>query len=396
MLPAPLRWLVGYLKFLGYCALHLPWLNKARSAAPWVIGGHRGRAYQDNSAAVHSYLTRHTDQPVIWITGSSDVFAELSSKGHRVLRRGSVEARKAILEAPVLIRSHGEGDLDPYLVKRVRPHGLLVHLNHCMNHLKAGQMHNPMVAKLSLKERQRKQRSLFLFDKLLASSEKERENFGLSLPGREQDIVLGGGAHLDSMFEAKGCTVENTLLYFPTFRDPDVQGRPPAQIIDELVENERLVQWLRREGFTFQICRHINDVVETKPLPPEFSWLPTEEVVGAMQRCTLFISDYSGLLCDYLIYDKPAVFFPYDLDAYLEVRHLYVDYEQFAFGELARDTEQLVHVLTSGAWRNMSAHTKRRDDLKKAFFPHPGGTYSKRTVETIQRLLTERKALELS
>ncbi|NDB19180.1 MAG: hypothetical protein EB027_07985, partial [Actinobacteria bacterium] len=56
---------------------------------PWVISGHRGRIYEDNAGALHSYLCAHTKQPVIWISGSEAVTAQLTAAGQATLRRGT-------------------------------------------------------------------------------------------------------------------------------------------------------------------------------------------------------------------------------------------------------------------------------------------------------------------
>jgi hypothetical protein len=234
-----------YLGFIVFLLFVYPWVRLfGKTKDIWVIGGHGGRAYGDNSAALHRFITRNGLQEIVWITHCPDVFALLRQKQLPVLKKNSLRARLAILSAPVLIRSHGKGDLDDWLLCAVRPKGLLIHLNHCMNLLKAGQLLFPGVEKLSPKTRKKRERKLMRFDYLLACSDKERENFVRSMPHLKDKIILGGGAHLDLLTEKKR-TPEKTILYFPTWREANVLG---AETVDDqirkITESPLLLSWL--------------------------------------------------------------------------------------------------------------------------------------------------------
>ena len=354
--------------------------------ASWVIGGHAGRAYADNSATLHKYIVQHTSQPITWITNSKLVFEQLQARQVKVLMRDSIQARMAILSAPVLIRSHGYADLDRYLGRLVKPEGLIIHLNHCMNHLKAGQMYSPLVERMTQKQKAKVQRKIFEFDYLLASSSLEQRNFRLSIPFKSDRIVLGGGAHLDDLNLHRDQPASQQLLYFPTFRDKEIKPEKTVdEIVQELVTNLELKTWLKESGYKLVICSHINSKtrLDVSDWDDVFQLIGIEELTDALARCDLLISDYSGTIIDALYMDKPVLFFPFDLEPYLACRHLYVNYDEFAFGDVVKSTNELVDNLVTLKWQDGSAYKDIRSRHSKEMFSRNDSSYSEQSYRMI-------------
>ncbi len=50
------------------------------------------------------------------------------------------------------------------------------------------------------------------------------------------------------------------------------------------------------------------------------------------------ISDYSSLVFEYALFEKPMLFLAYDLDDYFDYRGFYYDYHELAPGPVVRDT----------------------------------------------------------
>jgi len=362
-------------------------LTQSKEENPsWVIGGHAGRAYTDNSATLHKYIVQHTSQPIIWITNSKQIFKQLQDRQVRVLMRDSIQARMAILSAPVLIRSHGNADLDKYIGRLVKPEGLIIHLNHCMNHVKAGQMYSPLVERMTQKQKAKVQRKIFEFDYLLASSPLEQRNFRLSIPFKSDRIVLGGGAHLDDLNRHRDLPASKQLLYFPTFRDKEIKSEKTVdEIVQELVTNLELKAWLKESGYKLGICPHINSKtrLDVSDWDDVFQLIGIDELTDALARCDLLISDYSGTIVDALYMDKPVLFFPFDLDSYLACRHLYVNYEEFAFGDVVKSTSELVDNLVTLKWQDMSAYKDIRSRHCMEMFSCNESSYSKQTFRMV-------------
>lgn len=360
------------------------------NARPWVVSGHRGRIYADNAAAVHAELLRQK-QPTIWISDNDEITHMLRAQGAAVLRRNSLRARWAMLTAPVLIHSHGESDIDLFQILLRRVLGLRVHVNHCMNHVKAGDFHSPVYAQL------RGIRKWFYawlvtdFDVLLASSESEKDNFKLAFPHRADRIRLGGGAHMDTFLKLKeeGHRT-NEIVYFPTFRDDPAGKRALEDVIDRLRRSERLQQWLQEEDLQLKIGAHINTGGYALRGQGRISWLEPSEIVEAMSRAQAFISDYSGLIMDALLLDAPVMFFPFDLDAYLESRWLYHPYEKLAYGPCVHDVDALIDLLMSGQWRDLAPWAAQRKAFRDEIIPVLSPVYAQASVQAIREELAKR------
>ena len=59
----------------------------------------------------------------------------------------------------------------------------------------------------------------------------------------------------------------------------------------------------------------------------------------------LCISDYSSLIYEYSLMDRPMIFFAYDLEEYGDWRGFYYDYEELTPGPVVRTTKELLSVI---------------------------------------------------
>ena len=353
----------------------------------WVIGGHAGRLYEDNAAALHAFVNEHTNQTIIWITGNLELYQKLSDKGVEVCLKNTISSRIKLMLAPVLIRSHGYADLDSYIGRYVRPQGLEIHVNHCLKYIKAGQMHNPLVEKMSQRDQQKIMKKTTGFDYVLACSPQEQENFRLSMPSAYDRILLGGGAHLDQLVNPSD---QKLILYFPTWREkrfnPEISLK---DIMLQLTSDKQLRQWLDANDYKLVICQHINlkNMMAIDDMPSTIEFVGPDEVQDLLLTCSVLISDYSSLIMDALYLDKPVIFFPFDLEDFLKIRYLFMDYDEICFGPRASDINELVSIIVDSNWQDTAAFHQQRGLLFDKLFPHGKGGYAKRSYEKISELL---------
>jgi hypothetical protein len=389
--------MIALLRLAWDCAsffLTVPWMLPAAllvrgPSRPWVVGGHRGRLRLDNAGAFHEHLVSRTGQRALWVTGNPALLRELRARGLGAVRRNSLRARWAILTAPVLVYSHGDDDLDVLLILLRRVLGFRVYLDHSMNYLKAGEFHLP-----ALQRGRGLSRAILAwvqtdFDVLLASSETEVRNFELSFPHKRGSILTGGGAHLDVVLRGRAVPPEATIFYFPTFRE-DAAGRAQLdRVLEELAASERLRGCLQEAGLRLLVGGHINARGWGAAASP-FGTVPPAEIGSQLLSCTLFVSDYSGMLFDCLALGKPVVFFAFDLDAYRVHRNFYTPYEELGFGPLARTADELVEIVCSGRWRGSDAERAAADAWRRRIFPTLEPTYAASTHAAILREVRRR------
>jgi len=369
-----------------------PFFRKARASGnyPWVIGGHRGRIYEDNAGALHSYMVEQAKQPVIWIADSPALLKELRAKGFAVLKRNSLAARLAILRAPVLIYSHGEDDLDLFLLFFRKALGKRVYLGHCLNFLKDGEYSRPGFDKLPWIRRKIRAFLTTDFDLFPTSSPDEKKYLDRAFRFRTERILpYGGGAHIDKMLALREKTPENLLTWFPTFRDKKEEQNNVYRIINGVLKSASLHEYLEKENLRLAVAGHINSANiqgEISALHPYISIHSAKEILPLLGSSACFISDYSGLVLDWLCFGRPLILFPFDKEIYLKSRSLCVPLEDINYGPLIYTSEDFIKTVCSGIWKDLETYAERRKYWMNIIFPNLRPGYAMRCYETIKKL----------
>lgn len=92
----------------------------------------------------------------------------------------------------------------------------------------------------------------------------------------------------------------------------------------------------------------------------------------------MLITDYSSVVFEYSLLERPILFYSPDRDLYKEERDFYYDYESFVPGPIITNTEELIKGIN-----NESFDKDRIIAFKKKFFDYLDGKSSKRFVDKI-------------
>jgi len=92
----------------------------------------------------------------------------------------------------------------------------------------------------------------------------------------------------------------------------------------------------------------------------------------------VLITDYSSVIFDYALVNKPIVYFTYDLEDYENGRGLYYEFKEYVYGEVAADCDELISAIKK---ENMC--TELRDAFMKKFMDACDGNSTKKTCEWI-------------
>ena len=74
----------------------------------------------------------------------------------------------------------------------------------------------------------------------------------------------------------------------------------------------------------------------------ELAQMEIEELLCTADIC---ISDYSSLIFEYSLFEKPMIFFAYDLDEYFDYRGFYYDYDEMTPGPIVKDSHELIRTI---------------------------------------------------
>ena len=84
--------------------------------------------------------------------------------------------------------------------------------------------------------------------------------------------------------------------------------------------------------------------------------------------CDTLVTDYSSVIFDYSLLNKPIVYFAYDKDEYDSNRGLYYDFNEYVFGEVVTDRKSLADAI-----RKENLCSECREDFNKKFMSACGG-----------------------
>lgn len=166
------------------------------------------------------------------------------------------------------------------------------------------------------------------------------------------------------------------ILYAPTFRGDIEHAKAPDRLDLQIFEQlrEQYVLFIRNHPFVKEkmaipeqyqdFCREITDE------------LSIEDLLIAADVC---ITDYSSIVFEYALLQKPILFFAYDLGDYYDERGFYYPYESFVPGPIARTTEELVDEIS----RIDRFDRSKLSDFCKQYMSGCDGHSTKRILEYV-------------
>ena len=166
-------------------------------------------------------------------------------------------------------------------------------------------------------------------------------------------------------------------VYAPTFRnalnDPFSDGT---------VDLDALSESASRLGLLLLIKLHpwMHGRLKSRELPGLVFVAPDSDLYPLLPLADFLITDYSSVFFDYLLLDRPVLFYPYDLATYLaEERPMYFDYDEMTPGPKAFDMEHLVAAMSAVAkgeddWRD------GRAKIRSLVFEHQDGMAAERLL----------------
>ncbi len=156
-------------------------------------------------------------------------------------------------------------------------------------------------------------------------------------------------------------------LWAPTFR-----GNAAAPSLEGLEEIQATADCLGKE-WRFIIKAHPH--VDAHGMVSDCG-IPTEELLCVAD---VLITDYSSVLFDYLLYEKPVVLFAPDLEQYEASRGFYLDYRQIPYPIAGTGEELKEAVLSCGTW--ILEHQKAVEEFRETYVGACDGHSTERILE---------------
>ena len=130
------------------------------------------------------------------------------------------------------------------------------------------------------------------------------------------------------------------ILYAPTFRGRVAKAESPDCLDIPAMK--------RALGDEYVLLIKHHPFVKQPPVVPEdcadFAMdvtksLEIDQLLCASDVC---VSDYSSLIFEYSLFERPMIFFAYDLDDYFDWRGFYYNYDELTPGPVEQETEEII------------------------------------------------------
>lgn len=179
----------------------------------------------------------------------------------------------------------------------------------------------------------------------------------------------------DLMPQAKD---KKVILYAPTFR-----GRVASATTPDMLNVEMFQEYLGEDYVL--LFKHHPNVKERPPIPVlcrDFAVDMTDDMSIEELLCVadVCISDYSSLVFEYSLFEKPLIFFAYDLEEYFDWRGFYYKYDELAPGPIVKTNLEMIEYIQN---LDTAFDKKAIQDFRYKFMRSCDGHSTQRIIDHI-------------
>lgn len=320
-----------------------------------IFGAWFGDKYDDNSRYFYEYiLLNRPDIDVYWITKNISIYEKLKEEKKPVYLSNTPKSILLTLRAKYICTSTGIGDIGELNVN-VTGGAYLINLWHGLPLKKI--MYDDEYSKNAKNNLKNKILYYLKFfprrhEFVVSTSDKISQIYESAFRLKKNHIIQLGQPRNDYFFQEhinkykERFKDKKIILYMPTHRN---EGKTEIKI-DELFDLKILDKWCSDNNYVFVIKKHFYHSKE-KVISTSFENIVeiTNEVTESqvlLDATDILITDYSSCYIDYLLLDRPIIFFDYDLENYKkEDRKMYFEYDEVTPGEKCEDFNQLYNVI---------------------------------------------------
>jgi len=356
-----------------------------------VLGAYSGRLFIDNPKYLYEFLNKKTKKQVFWIAKNIEIISELKKKGFNVVPFYNINTIKLLRRAKYIFSSHGRMDIPPIRFSSPTTFILTWHgtpikaINLNLEKTYAYSKWN-QIFKLKLEFNE-------YVDYLLTPTKSKEEHIILTKAFKiPLSKVLDSGYPRNDILFVKNDEVKQNLkhkfeianhirriiLYAPTYRNDFVFRFP----LNEL-ELRSLNDLLKETNTIFILKGHIFDDNIDVNKYDHFQLIKKEaDIQELLLISDILVTDYSSMIFDYLLTNRPILLFAYDLEEYVKERGMYYNFEEIAPGPILYNGKELIDAIKNIEKIN-SDFKEKREQIKVRFNKFTDG----KSIERILKFL---------
>lgn len=136
---------------------------------------------------------------------------------------------------------------------------------------------------------------------------------------------------------------KKVILYAPTFR-----GEVAKCVSPDVLDVKKFAESLSEEYIL--IFKHHQSVRVVPKIPEEYEGTFAFDMTRGkgmninelMTVADICISDYSSVVFEYSLFERPMIFYTYDIEEYIDERGLYYDFDEITPGPMFKENEEII------------------------------------------------------
>ncbi len=350
-----------------------------------LFGCPKGRMFTDNGKYLFLYFFKNQlDFPFYLITKNKSLYNQLKKDyPNHIVYSYSLKGIIIYLRTKVVIISHGEDDIFPFLLKHKH---IVLNLWHGISLKRIGLLLN----KNDIKFKKFAEKLDYFTVSSAFESEFIQEAFNLK---PEQCLVTGNPRndqilHPNQLINLEKFLHRKIILYVPTFRDT----RETEYFKFPDLDVKKLHAKLKELNACILIKAHINenDKQANNFLDGDYIQTVTNDDLPYFQeflgQIDLILTDYSSIYFDYLLVNKPMMFLPYDIDLYEQERGFIFDYNENTPGKKVTTFEEFIGGIEKYL-TNPIEDEEERLAIQKKFHQYTDGKASERLLMKVTEIM---------
>ncbi len=339
-----------------------------------IYGAWFGNKFADNSKYLYRMAIKDKELRNIWITKSEKVYKEMKEFGYEVYMSKSLKAIFHQLTAGIYFTCTGKEDVDYYLLGSAKHvelwHG--VPLKKIMYDDKYNQSIDTRESQLKtvLKNRMKQK------EYVIATSKKIKEIYINAFRLESERILNLGQPRNDVFFNddiedinfSKEFKNKKVILYMPTHRN---EGKTRLKIT-EIMDLPKLNKICKENDYIFLIKKHYYHIDEEENIDQYENIIDiTKEIYDSqllLKYAEILITDYSSCYIDYLLLNRPIIFYNFDYKNYImNDREMYFEYSKVTPGEKVINYLELEHEILNLISKK-DIYKEERERVKSIFY----------------------------
>lgn len=320
----------------------------------WLFGAWKGNTYNDNSKYMFEYVANNIPNiRAVWVTKNRNVYESVKQE-YPVVLYPSKEASYLINRAGLLFQTEGYKDIGEYPVGRAK----VIQLWHG-SPSKAHNwfQYNSLLKTFFVRIENGDRRKQYWVSQSKFYSEFYHKSLGIPM----KNFIDTGSPRCDGLMQTSSQLIDNIknkygfrkiVLYLPTHRNwgSDFDNNfviNGLDLIDRILSGTDICFLYKPHPNEIELFNRYHHIY-TNVVIMQGEKIEEQDVYSYLAACDSLVSDYSSVIYDYLICNKPIVLFDYDIEYYqLKDGGVSEDYFKYPIGPMVKTWNEMISTVIS-------------------------------------------------